>query len=68
MAKGGSVPFVRLQLPKGLFGKFPGQLHMLLDIRLQMSGSCLPIVGGMADVAGEDCFVGVSGEKHLYVW
>lgn len=45
-----------------------GQLHVLLDIALQMPRSRLPIIRRVADAAGKDGSVGVSGEKHSSVW
>ena len=38
---------------------------MLLNICLQMPRPCLPVVGGVADAAGEeDEFIGISRREH----
>ncbi|ULA65607.1 MAG: hypothetical protein LZF86_230008 [Nitrospira sp.] len=51
-------------LPKGAFEKFSCEFHVLFDIGLQMSGACLPVIGGVADAAGEeDEFFGVGGRE-----
>ena len=55
---GDGAPFLEpnchSQSPERPLKKLPGLLHMLLNIRLQMSGACVPVVGGIADAAGEE--------------
>ncbi len=58
-------PFSRSQLPKRPFKELFGEGQMLLNIRLQMPGARLPIVGRITDAAGEeDEFVRIGWRKH----
>ena len=50
----GSRREVASHLPKRLLEKLFRQLHVLFNIRLQMPGSGLPVVGRVADAAGEE--------------
>ena len=55
-ARSGSKESMRVSFPrpKRPLKKLPRLPHVLLDIRLQMPGSCLPVAGGIADAAGEE--------------
>lgn len=50
----GSEKAAELHLPERAFEKLSRQLHVLLEIRQQMSHSRLPVVRRIDDAAGEE--------------